>query len=200
MRLGLLGVGTVYTECTFTATDFRQAGFAYPRFDQCVFDDCDLEGVDFNASAFVNCSFVGRVESVFFRGGFWSEYDLKRYGTQVNPMRNVDFSRAVLEDVAFANGCDLATVIPPTNGSHMLFDHWQARLSRLRSEARGWPEADREQAALCAQVYGDVGQEWYLVNKADLVHVHGEAAGLRIASNLEQDLDRPVGVPPAKRV
>jgi hypothetical protein len=56
--------GTQFVDCTFERARFRGAAFARAVFTRCKFVDCGLIGIDFLASRFTNCTFVGELNEV----------------------------------------------------------------------------------------------------------------------------------------
>lgn len=190
--------GNRFVECSFTGTDFREAGlgydgsryescvfekakfnravFARAEFDSCVFDHCQLDGVDFAGSSFVRCRFAGLLDDVWFRGGFGTKYELKRFGRpRPNRMEHVDFREAALRWPTFSDGCDLSTVRPPADGRHVLVDRFSERLGRLRATAADAPERLHPVAEHFLTVYGSRSktQDWYVLNIDDLAGEYG---------------------------
>lgn len=101
--------GGRYTNCIFTKCNLRKGYFYRPEFVNCLFDRCKLDRIDFRASSFENCKFIGKMNDVTFYRNYDSDLTV---GAQPNPMRNIDFSEAILHDVDFRN-CQLETCLLP---------------------------------------------------------------------------------------
>jgi fluoroquinolone resistance protein len=104
--------GSSYNNCRFEKVDFRRSVFTRADMNDCIFSDCKLKGVDFNASSFVNCMFEGKLEDVWFRGGFPLPVNVTDFGEpRPNRMQGVSFANASLWGITFSNGCDLSSVV-----------------------------------------------------------------------------------------
>jgi fluoroquinolone resistance protein len=183
--------GTRFQGCLFEKSLFKGAGFIRPEFDDCTFDQCDFGGVDFSGSSFERCRFVGRLDDVWFRGGFpeimLPSGLLRRKRNQMqanfgvprpNRMLEVDLSGAELHWATFSDGCDLSSVVVPEDGRHVLFDDWGERLVALGAAARSLPERLQgpvEQFCKVYQVHAEK-QRWYILNVDDLEAEWGVAA------------------------
>lgn len=69
-----------------------------------------MRNVDFKASSFESCKFVGKLSNVIFRGN--DESDLYS-NPKPNSMYHIDFSEAVFGEYVDFEGCDLSTCVPP---------------------------------------------------------------------------------------
>ena len=69
-----------------------------------------MSKVDFKASFFVSCKFVGILSDVIFRGN--DESDLYS-NPQLNSMYHIDFREAIFGEYVDFEDCDLSTCIPP---------------------------------------------------------------------------------------
>lgn len=203
--------GNIYTDCSFVGTWFVQAGLGYDgnrfercrferskfaragcvrgEFDDCEFVSCDLKGMDFDASSFVRCRFAGKVEDVWFRGGYRHPDENKDYGkARPNRMERVSFREATLTWSTFSHRCDLSTVEIPQDGKHRRYDRWQARLRDLDSVRKSWDEQPKEAArilvASCVSP-ADAPQDWYILNLDDMVEQWGEGSTKLILSALD---------------
>jgi fluoroquinolone resistance protein len=180
--------GTKFDDCTFEDSIFTKAIFNRAEFTNCIFKNCKLKGVDFNASSFENCKFIGLLEDVWFKGGFQVEELNKEFGVpRKNKMLNVDFSEAKLVDLTISDGCDLSTIILPKTGHYQLFDNWKAYLEKLRKSISDWPENLRKEALFFyeAKSVHAKKQEWALINLDELKNEYGEdlANNILIALN-----------------
>ena len=91
--------------------------------------------MDFQASNFENCEFIGNLDNVWFRGGFPTESFKKEFGNaKQNKMLNVSFEDAILHDVTFSDNCDLSTVLFPKQGKYLFFDNWDEQLDLIMNE------------------------------------------------------------------
>lgn len=174
--------GSSFQRCTFDGVDFNRAVFVRPEFDGCAFYHCKLDGCDLNGSSFEQCRFVGSLRNVWFRGGFAHPNDVSRYGQpRANQMTDVSFESACLRDVTFSNGCNLASVKPPTDGHHELIARWPEKLKDLQGRAQGWPSAasNAANAFAATNLVHARTQDWFILNRDDLDDEFGsEVAGL----------------------
>jgi uncharacterized protein YjbI with pentapeptide repeats len=110
-----------YEDCVFTQNNFTKALFRNAIFRRTVFEDNRMKGVDFCASGFWDCRFVGLVEDVWFRGGYPHPANYKDYGAPIETgLHRVDFSRARLVMLGISDGCALDEIILPADGSCVL--------------------------------------------------------------------------------
>jgi uncharacterized protein YjbI with pentapeptide repeats len=175
-RAGLGYSGTKFINCSFAGCNFSKAVFIRGEFNLCTFSDCKLKGVDFNASSFENCTFIGKVEEVWFRGGFALSSDIKEFGVaKENKMKNVSFSNAILIDVTFSNNCNLSSIILPTSGQYFLFDNWLNRLEKLKETIAGWPKEQKVEGEIFANSYlvHAKSQDWYILGEKDVQNALG---------------------------
>lgn len=180
--------GSAYQNCGFDAVDYWHAIFIRAEFDDCEFIDCRLKGVDFNASSFVRCSFVGVLEDVWFRGGFALPSDSQEFGqARKNAMKHVSFEKAELHDITYSDHCDLSTVVVPSRGDYRLYSNWKNRLLRLKEATREWSTGDKQEAKvfLNSSFPHAQNQEWELLNCEDMRAEYGQGIGNRILRVLE---------------
>lgn len=190
LREACLGYeGSKYLRCQFVGASFARAVFIRPEFDESTFVDCKLKGADFNASSFAECKFSGRLEDVWFRGGYGHPMDAREFGVaRRNEMRSVSFADAELRDVTFSNGCDLGSVIVPARGNYRLYRAWGRRLSALQAKAQGWAPNDAQEAEVFVRSHAvhAAEQEWYLLNCDDLVREFGSDLAQQLARVLDE--------------
>ncbi|WPP42852.1 pentapeptide repeat-containing protein [Paenibacillus hunanensis] len=103
--------GGVFTSCIFDTCNFRKGYFYRPEFVECRFQQCKLNQIDFKASSFAHCQFIGKLKDVTFHGKYNSDLTV---GAKPNRMHNVDFSEAILQEVDFRD-CQLDTCTLPDN-------------------------------------------------------------------------------------
>lgn len=183
--------GSRFVTCTFDHVDFSRAIFVRPEFDGSAFYHCKLDGCDLNGSSFERCRFVGALRNVWFRGGFAYPNDVSEYGQpRENRMAEVSFESACLRDVTFSDGCNLASVKPPTDRHHALIAQWPEKIRNLQELAQGWP-AGAQQAATAFAITNLVHartQDWFILNRDDLE----DEFGIEVAALIWQS---PVATP-----
>ena len=87
--------GTSYQNCLFEKCKFAKTGFVRAEYDNCIFNSCNLKGVDFNASSFNKCEFIGKLDDVWFRGGYGYQSFYDDFGIpRKNKMKNVSFKKS----------------------------------------------------------------------------------------------------------
>lgn len=181
--------GSQYRHCSFEKSSFKKSVFIRGEFSKTQFIDCKLKGVDFNASSFNECSFVGKLEDVWFRGGYAFPSDDTNFGkAKKNQMRNVSFSGAILEGVNFSNECDLSTVQLPDTNNYILFDNWKKRLEHLNEVIKEWPTSQRTEAEIFSfsfLVHAKT-QDWFIINIEELQREFG----VDVASNIIIELNK----------
>lgn len=169
--------GSKYINCTFESCNFSGAVFIRGEFDNCQFLNCNLKNIDFNASSFINCIFKGKLEGVWFRGGYCFEDDRKEFGKpRKNKMSNVSFEDATLLGVNFSNDCDLSSVKLPLEGKYKLFDNWNYRLERLSEAIENWPQQKREEADIfvSSHLVHAKKQKWFILNIEEMLDDFGK--------------------------
>jgi fluoroquinolone resistance protein len=125
-RGATLGLGGArYEKCKFIGTDLTNVFCYRGYFIDCRFEKAKLENIDFEASHFIRCIFIGNLQSVWFRGYYPIQAHEDSFGiTEKNTMEDVDFSKANFWDVMFTTNCDLSKTIPPDDGEHLFFKNW----------------------------------------------------------------------------
>lgn len=181
--------GSQYEDCLFEKSNFTKAIFTRGEFTKSQLIDCKLKGIDFNASSFENCSFVGKLEDVWFRGGYAYPSDNTNFGkAKKNQMKNVSFSNAILEGVNFSNGCDLSTVQLPSTNNYILFDNWKKRLEHLKKVIKEWAAPQREEAEIFSNTFliHARTQDWFIINIEELQRDFGVDAASNIIIELQK--------------
>lgn len=182
-KAGLGYDGSQFVNCKFERTGFTGAVFIRSEFQGCVFDCCKLNGVDFNASSFEECSFIGKLDGVWFRGKYPLASNVKEFGEAIkNQMKNVSFEEAILEGVNFSNECDLSNVQIPKTGRYQIFDNWASRLKKLKTKIGGWPMLQRMEAEIFTDSYlvHAKTQDWFLINIEEIE----QGFGVDVAQNI----------------
>ena len=206
---GFRDLGNVYRNCTFIKTDLSAAGLGYdgssynnctfrtvkfgrtscirPEFNDCVFRYCKMKGVDFNGGSCVNCRFIGKIENVWFRGGFPLEEFNQEYGPpRRNRMENVSFEEASVWGLTFSDSCDLSSIILPNKGDYRLYSDWKKRLLVLKKEFEKLPK-DKNEGLIYSEIHlvHAEKQDWYLVNCCEIKKDYGEEIGNLIIQTLD---------------
>lgn len=192
-RLAGSGVGyegSRYVGCSFLAVDFRKVVFARPEFLDCSFENCRFSGVDFFASSFARCRFVGEIRDAWFRGTYPHAEDEQEFGPAPgNRMEGVDFSAASLRWVSFSDGCDVRTCKLPAHPMTVRYEGWLHVLTYGANHLDRLPEADRPLAKRFIDAYmvdAGRGQANYILNFDDLAD---ETKSPSFAENLRALLD-----------
>lgn len=160
----------------FSMADLRQTAYLSARFISCHFNNTRLNKVNFQGSAFTDCSFEGELREVCF--------NLRAFGAITlppNEMLRVDFTRACLRSVEF-RGLDLNDVSFPTDADHILLNDYPQSLDRLLQGLRRRTEMASKKLAAYLGVYrkwAGPGQRRGVLNKNDLLEIGGED-GLRV--------------------
>ncbi|MGQ1784454.1 pentapeptide repeat-containing protein [Saccharicrinis sp. GN24d3] len=97
----------IYKNCVFEKCNFKGKEFNFTRFSDCIFNKCTIANINFNASSFEKCKFVGKIENVSFNGIY--DTNKSTYKTLVD----VDFKEATFGDFVTFFDCDLSSCIPP---------------------------------------------------------------------------------------
>jgi uncharacterized protein YjbI with pentapeptide repeats len=179
--------GSKYNHCVFENANFKQAVFIRAEMNHCAFIDCMLKGVDFNATSFEDCRFSGRLEDVWFRGGFPVKSDIKDFGKpRKNRMRHVSFEDASLWGITFSDKLDLSTVLVPKDGKHILCYEWKKRLTKLKKELSDWPLDEKREASIFirSHLVHAQNQDWYILNIDDVKSDYGEQLALKLTGRL----------------
>ena len=129
-----------FRRTAFPRSDLRDTAYRYPLFEDCDFSRAKLDKVDFEGSRFSRCRFSGKMIEVWFRG-FYSrphprdldyfkrlEIDSSRIR---NPMVDVDFSEAYLDDVMFVDEIDLSHCRFPQDEKHIVIGNRQGVYSAM---------------------------------------------------------------------
>ncbi len=188
-KAGIGYEGSQYRHCLIEKSIFIKSVFIRGEFANTQFIDCKLKGVDFNASSFEDCSFVGRLEDIWFRGGYAYPSDDANFGkAKKNQMRNVSFSNAILEGVNFSNGCDLSTIQLPDNNNYIFFNNWGKRLENLKEVIKEWSTPQKKEAEIFLNsfIVHAKKQDWFIINIEELQRNFG----VDVASNIIIELNK----------
>lgn len=182
----IIGYGSsCYTNCTFK--NVRFGAFIKPQFKGCKFIDCNFYDVDFQASSFEHCAFIGKVENVWFRGGFPTDSLRREFGhAKPNIMLDVSFENAILHDVTFSDNCDLSTIVLPRQGRYVFFDNWDKQLNIIKKKGITHQSATTKDNIISFveiyKVHSD-SQRYYILNTEDLLKEYSEKAVEIITEN-----------------
>lgn len=185
------GIGykkSTYESCLFANVNFKKTVFCSTVFKKCKFLELKMKNIDFNASSFEDCMFEGVLESVWFCNGYKFPNDVREYGSYApNSMKNVSFENARLLDVMFVGGIDLSTVIPPSETSYRLYDHWHSRLKKLNMDKVNQEHEHIEDINLFLNCYfeNSKSQDFYLINVSEIEELYGVHAAKIIIASLD---------------
>jgi len=174
---------TSFRRTSFAKADLRHTRYQYPVFKNCDFSHAKLDGVDFQGSRFTRCKFAGKMTRVWFRGLYTSPstsrgtgYRARLHTTGINPdsignpMADVDFSEAYLDDCVFVNQIDLSRCRFPADGAHIVIKDREKVYSAVGKEiGESWSEPARSEAIAFLKLFSDrtdqVGQRMDVVNR-----------------------------------
>jgi len=170
----------------FTGADLRQTAYVSAGFVGCLFKNTWLDKVNFQGSAFMDCSFEGELREVCFnRKGFGAN------SLPPNEMLRVDFTGAKLRSVEF-RGLNLDDVCFPTDPDHIVLDEYPQALDKLIQGLQVRTDMASKQLAAFLGVY----QKWVgpmqrqgVLNKKDLLEIGGED-GLRVLLEMIESQQR----------
>lgn len=179
--------GSTFNNCIFERCNYSKTVFIRPEYTKSFFKDCKINRLDFNASSFENCFFEGKLNDVWFRGGFPLQSDYEYYGIpKLNEMKNVSFEKAELRDITFSNNCNLSTVRVNNNSKYYIFNIWEKRLKFLLSGVCEWSIQERKEVDIFVNTHlvHAKTQEWNIINIDDLERDYGINIALKIIYNL----------------
>ena len=111
----------------FVECNLKDCIFCFPDIVECLFDNCKMTATDFDGSRFRDCKFIGKIDSAWFNGySITAQKSLFGIFSRVNPrecpnpMKNVDFSEAELDDVQFQFEIDITNCIFPTEPKYFV--------------------------------------------------------------------------------
>lgn len=136
--------------------------------------------MDFQASSFEHCAFIGKVENVWFRGGFPTDSLRREFGhAKPNIILDVSFENAILHDVTFSDNCDLSTIVLPRQGRYVFFDNWDKQLNIIKKKGITHQSATTKDIIISFvekyKVHSD-SQRYYILNTEDLLKEYSEKA------------------------
>lgn len=138
-----------FDNCVFNAVSLRKSQLDFPLFSNSTFNNSDFDSVDFNGSRFSNVKFTGKVENVRFRGiGHdlsksllpWKNINPTDYR---NPMKNVDFSGALLIATDFSHAIDLKDCIWPSQNTFLLIKEHKKIFINLQNNFETFGKEDK---------------------------------------------------------
>ncbi|UUC44160.1 pentapeptide repeat-containing protein [Flavobacterium cerinum] len=182
--------GSKFENCIFRNCDFTRSVHARAEYNNCEFINCKLKGIDFSGSSFEDCVFEGKVEDVWFRGGFPSQLEIEDFGRpRPNKMKNVSFEHAELIDLTISDNCDLSTVKVPNDCNYLRLDNWKARLERLDSCLASLTDDDKKGLQLFIDVNERFthNQDWMILNREELEKRYGLTVALVIFNELSHN-------------
>jgi hypothetical protein len=137
---GVLGVlpWATYRDCTFRRTDLRRAAPSIARFERCTFENARLDKWFSTKAEFVDCRFVGPLNSVRFYGSVHPPSSA--VGRTRNEFVGNDFGEADLTDVDFVEGIDIGAQRWPASPAYAVIRDLPAGLAAAEAEISRWPE------------------------------------------------------------
>jgi uncharacterized protein YjbI with pentapeptide repeats len=169
---------------SFDGADLRDTNPTGASFDMCSFRGARLKGVHFLQSRIVSCVFAGRLESVLF--------DERSIPSRppTYPLRDVDFSAAVFDQVEF-RGCSFENVTLPVTPGIRVIERFPVVARRVLDLTSATPSEDAKvlAAVLENSLRGRVEDDSVEVfNRADYISWGGESlADLAEALYLEAE-------------
>ena len=169
-----------YEDCVFEGCNFRKSIFANAIFRDCQLKDNRLNDVDFNASGFWRCEFVGDFKDVTFRGDYLTDLERETNGKpQSTGLHEVDFRGARLSWVSVTSGCELNQVQMP--GKHpAVICRLSKMLTRFDDEFGG--DLTPGERVVARQFLGAFepwaqGQDFHILCLGDMIEKCGEKVG-----------------------
>jgi hypothetical protein len=158
----------VYRDCLFERAVLGDVAPGNARFERCTFQD--LRGWRANATEFVECRFLGRLEDVKFFGRPWDvasgRYDRLKPPRTVNEIAGNDFSQARLTDVDFIYGVDLSLQELPRGDECVRLSRLPERLASAQTTVeREWTGREREEALTMLSYFADPWQQELFVRR-----------------------------------
>src|ERR1700722_16817015 len=176
-----------YHDVDFTAADMRGSIYGAAEFVRCKFNHSKLNKVDFQSSAFTDCSFEGELREVLF---YHRGFDCERFPP--NEMKRVDLRRAKLRWSEF-RGLDLDEVLFPDDDDHIVVDNFPEAIERLLSHFRGRSDLVSRTLVGCFEMekkWLGSRQRVGVLNRRDLIESVGED-GLQAVMQLIGSARRP---------
>jgi len=177
-----------FERCQFSRTSLRGSSFINATFTDCIFVGCQFNGVDFGSSSFVRCSFHGRVEGAWFRGGYASQSLREEFNAHSDAIfEDVSFAEAELVGVTFSNHCDLSRVTPPEGDGHRVFSDWQRVLTAARDQVAQLPASQGKALSEFIDIHSAYhDQDWMILNIAEVRSWYGEDSSIAILKALDR--------------
>lgn len=143
---------STYHDCTFDHVDFGIAGGgAHPgdaRFEGCTFKHCTFRHFNADQADFVDCTFLGTINSAWFHGDGQPGAGEQRHNT----FSGNDLTRAKLRRVEF-RGVDLRSSHLPDGPEYVRIDDFRAKARQVRLLLAGWPDDERQNAEWLLRLY-----------------------------------------------
>jgi uncharacterized protein YjbI with pentapeptide repeats len=189
LRLAQIGYhGTEFRNCTFDRVKVGRVGYLNPIFTDVCFDGKNWSHTDFRASGFWNCSFIGVLRDITFRGTYLYPLQKEMVGEpRSTGLHNVNFSSAELHWVGFYNGSILENITLPTDGHAFI-----CKTNDIIAASSAFDSAAREYGVLADYLSiirpDPLNQEKKIISRNDLVKVGGEDIGTALYSRLKLEL------------
>lgn len=181
------GRGNMYQLVDFSRADMRGVLPSTATYTDCDFSYARLDKVEFDSSGFIRCRFAGELREVIF-------YDRGFKRTELNPMEDVDFSKAQLRWVEFRR-LNLDRVALPEDDEHLKVRNYRCVLQKALNSAVGESPEARRVTVLLRHRLKWIGpqQEIGIFNRLDLRENGGatlEEYAVRILLQAEVDCSR----------
>lgn len=142
-----------YKHVKFIESNLSESFFCFPEIENCVFENCNLRATNFDGSRFKDCTFLGVVDSCWFRGyslnaaksilGIFNRINLQKYR---NKMQNIDFSNAKLIGVSFGTNINIDQCVFPQEGYLILKNITKVIPMARKTIDENWIEEDKKTA------------------------------------------------------
>ena len=126
-------IGSVFKE-----VNLSNAFFNFPLIKNCLFEDCKFSVTCFDGSRFVDCEFIGIIDSALFMGysvyarksilGIFNRIDPRDYP---NKMENIDFSHAKLVGVSFTHDINLKNCRLPEGDEYIIIKDLECTMKKV---------------------------------------------------------------------
>jgi hypothetical protein len=143
---------STFQDCTFDHIDFGHGGgflLWNAAFKRCTFQYCNFRSFQANYSDFIDCTFVGVMQSAWFWGATIPGDEMQRQ----NQFSGNDLSGAKLRRVYFRNGVDLSANRLPNGPEYIHLDRFPDRLEHARAIVETWPDEERRHAEFILDIY-----------------------------------------------
>lgn len=128
-----------FVNCIFKEVNFSNTSFGFPIIKDCIFEDCKFLATLFDGSRFINCKFIGVLDSPVFRGysvyaakpalNIFKKFDPRDFP---NTMDGVDFSAAKIVGASFTHDINLNKCKLPEGKEYIIINDLEYTMSTAR--------------------------------------------------------------------